>query len=408
MTTASAPSSGGPTLGRTLLDHAVLGPEPRPVPYDHPFRGEFREWLAAHVPGEPEPADEDERFAFRRAWQQTLHAGGWAGPAWPAEFGGRGAGALEQFMYYEEIALARAPFVVNAPGIILLGPTLMVHGSAEHKARFLPGILSAADMWCQGFSEPNSGSDLASLRTRARLDGDQWVIDGQKIWTTWAHYADYCFVLCRTEEGSERHRGLSLLVCPMDQPGVDARPIVQITGDAEFGEVFFDSARCPRDFVVGVPGEGWTAAMTMFQFERADQGFTCHARLAVQLFDLRTALVQARQRAAVSSATLDEARLRYADLWIRVQQLRRINLGNALRVEAGETIGPSGSLTKIFWSELEKDVAGLHADLGAAAGLVEGPGPAKDLLASRAASIYSGTTEIQRNIVAELLLGLPR
>ncbi|MGH9000603.1 MAG: acyl-CoA dehydrogenase family protein [Acidimicrobiia bacterium] len=391
-----------------LSDPAVLGPEHRAVPDDHPFRHEFRDWLAAHVPGVDEPGDEDERFRFRRRWQQTLHEGGWAGPAWPEEYGGRGAGALEQFMYYEELALAHAPQPVNAPGIILLGPTLMVHGSGELRARFLPGILSASEMWCQGFSEPNSGSDLASLRTRAHLDGDEWVITGQKVWTTWAHYADYCFVLCRTEPGSERHRGMSLLVCPMGQPGVTARPITQITGDAEFGEVFLDEARCPRDFIVGAPGEGWTAAMTMFQFERADQGFTCHARLLVQLAAVRRALRHAAGAGALSAPAIEAARLRYADLWVRAQQLRRINLRNALRVEAGGSIGPSGSLTKIFWSELEKDVAALHAGLFGSAGLVEEARVSKELLASRAASIYSGTTEIQRNIVAELVLGLPR
>lgn len=396
------------SITESFLDHDVLGPELAAVPDDHRFRLEFRQWLAEHVPGDPEPLDEDERFRFRRHWQQTLHAGGWAGPAWPERYGGRGAGALEQFMYYEELALARAPQPVNAPGIILLGPTLMVHGSEELKARFLPGILSADEMWCQGFSEPDAGSDLASLKTRARLDGDEWVIDGQKVWTTWAHYADYCFVLCRTEPGSERHRGLSMLVCPMDQPGVTARPIVQITGDAEFGEVFFDSARAPKDLMVGAPGDGWAAAMTMFQFERADQGFTCHARLLVRLADVGQALRAAQDGGVLSPAAVEAARLRYADLWVRCQQLRRVNFRNALLVEAGGTIGPAGSLTKIFWSELEKDMATLHAEVYGATGLVHQCDVSRDLLASRAASIYSGTTEIQRNIVAELLLGLPR
>jgi alkylation response protein AidB-like acyl-CoA dehydrogenase len=386
----------------------VLGPELSPVPDDHPFRREFRRWLADHAPGVREPADQDEKFGFRRAWQRTLHDGGWAGPAWPERFGGRGSGALEQYMYYEELALARAPQPVNAPGIILLGPTLMVHGSEELQRRFLPGILSADDMWCQGFSEPNSGSDLASLSTRARPDGDEWVIDGQKIWTTWAQYADYCFVLCRTEDGSSRHRGLSMIVCEMDQPGVTARPITQITGDAEFGEVFFDGARAARDLMVGAPGDGWAAAMTMFQFERADQGFTCHARLLVRLADVKEALHLARDRGALGGPALEQARLRYADLWIRGQQLRRINLRGALAADAGRSVGPAGSVTKIFWSELEKDVAAFHAGLYGAAGLVCGTEISHELLASRAASIYSGTTEIQRNIVADLLLGLPR
>jgi hypothetical protein len=390
------------------LRSTVLGPELGAVSDDHPFRREFRRWLEDHVPGVPEPFDQDEKFAFRRAWQRTLFEGGWAGPAWPERFGGRGVGPVEQFMYYEELALARAPQPVNAPGIILLGPTLMVHGSEELQRRFLPGILSADEMWCQGFSEPNSGSDLASLSTRARLDGDEWIIDGQKIWTTWAQYADYCFVLCRTEEGSQRHRGLSMIVCEMDQPGVTARPITQITGDAEFGEVFFDGARARRDLMVGAPGDGWAAAMTMFQFERSDQGFTCHARLLVRLTDVREALRVARDDGALAGPALESARLRFADLWVRCQQLRRINLRSALQAETGRSIGPAGSVTKIFWSELEKDVAAFHAELYGAAGLVRGVEISHELLASRAASIYSGTTEIQRNIVADLILGLPR
>jgi alkylation response protein AidB-like acyl-CoA dehydrogenase len=391
-----------------FVDSTVLGPELAPIPDDHPFRREFRAWLEHHAPKEPEPLDQDEKFAFRRSWQQILYRGNWAGPAWPPQFGGRGAGALEQFMYYEELALARAPQPVNTPGLILLGPTLMVHGSEEQKARFLPGILSASEMWCQGFSEPNAGSDLASLRTRARLDGAGWVIDGQKVWTTWGQYADYCFVLCRSDPGSERHRGLSMIICPMDQPGITVRPISQITGDAEFCEVFFDSAVAPRDLILGAPGEGWAAAMTMFQFERADQGFTCHARLLVRLADVKQALREAKDERTISSAALDQARLTYAELWVRCQQLRRLNLRNALRAEDGGKIGPEGSLTKMFWSELEKDVAAFHADLYGPAGLVSRSEVLQDLLASRAASIYSGTTEIQRNIVAELVLGLPK
>ena len=206
---------------------ACLGPEIGVVADDHVFRLEFREWLADHVPEEPEPLQLDARIAFRREWRRTMFDGGWAGPAWPEEYGGRGAGPLQQFMYYEELALARAPDLVNTPGIVLLGPTLMAHGTDDLKARFLPGILSGEELWCQGFSEPEAGSDLASLRTRAHLDGGEFVIDGQKIWTTFAPFAQFGFVLCRTEPESRRHTGLTLLICAMDQPGVSVQPIVR-------------------------------------------------------------------------------------------------------------------------------------------------------------------------------------
>jgi len=396
------------TLSLPFAPSAVLGPEIALVPNDHPFRRDLRAWLENHAPGVAEPLDQDERFDFRRAWQRTLFDGGWAGPAWPEEYGGRGAGAVEQFMYYEELALARAPEPANTPGIILLGPTLMVHGTDDLKRRFLPGILSGDEIWCQGFSEPNAGSDLASLRTRARRDGEEWVIDGQKTWTTWSEYADWCFVLCRTDPTSQRHRGLTMLICAMDAPGVTHNPIVQISGDPEFGEVFFDGARTPVELTVGDEGDGWTAAMTMFQFERADQGFTDHARLLVRLSDLREDLRIAAQEGRVSPAVVEDARTRVAELWIRCQQLRRFNLRAAVRVDRGEQVGVTGSAINLFWSELEKDMADLAAEVQALCGVTLGAEPAHHLLASRAYSIYSGTNEIQRNIVAERILGLPR
>ena len=217
------------------------------MPDDDPYRQEFRRWLRDHAPGVPEPLDQDEKLAMRRDWQRVLFDGGWAGPAWPEQYGGRGAGPLQQFIYYEELALARAPVEVNPPGIRLVGPTLMVHGSDELKERFLPSILSGEEIHAQAFSEPNAGSDLASLRTRARLEDGEWVIDGQKIWTSWAQYSDFMFVLCRTEPGSERHRGLSLLICPTDQAeAITVRPITQISGDPEFARCSWTAPAPPR------------------------------------------------------------------------------------------------------------------------------------------------------------------
>lgn len=390
------------------LSQAILGPESAVVPTEHPYRVEFRDWLAENVPTAAEPLDFSERLEYRRKWQRSLAEAGWAGPAWPEEYGGRGAGPLQQYMYYEELALARAPALMNGPGILLLGPTLMVHGTDELKRRFLPGLLTGDDVWCQGFSEPNAGSDLAAIRTRARLDGDEWVIDGHKIWTSFAPFSDFCFVLCRTEERSVRHSGLSMLIAPMNLPGITVRPIAQLLDQPEFAEVFFDSVRIPRELIVGEPGGGWRVSMTMFQFERADQGFTDHARLLVALHDIAAGVRTAAREGFLPAATLAEARSEWAALWTRCQQLRRLNLRAAVRAEGGEQVGPAGSMAKLFWSELEQRVAKLAVAV-CGEGALDLTHPAmRHLLWSRAITIFSGTSEIQRNIVAERVLGLPR
>ncbi|MFF2846082.1 acyl-CoA dehydrogenase family protein [Streptomyces sp. NPDC058001] len=391
----------------TPLDHGVLGPELASTPYDHPFRAELRAWLREHPPAS-EPLDQGEKFACRRSWHRQLAEAGRVGLHWPVEYGGQGADPMTQFMYYEELALARAPEPVNTPGLILLGPTLMAHGSDELKKRFLPGILSGDEMWCQGFSEPNSGSDLASLRTRAEMSGDEWVVNGQKTWTTFGQYADYCFVLCRTEAGSERHRGLTLLICPVRQPGVTVRPIRQISGDEEFCEVFFEDARVPGAWVVGEVGHGWEAAMTLFQFERGDQGYTDHARLLVRLADCERAVDDAEARGAVSPERAADARARHLALWVRCQGLRRLNHRGATLAAEGKELGAVGSLTNLVWGELEKDLGTACAEASGAESLLVGRRDTHARLATRAASIYSGTSEIQRNIIAERLLGLPR
>jgi alkylation response protein AidB-like acyl-CoA dehydrogenase len=393
----------------TPLPSRILGPEIGLVPDADPYRLEFRRWLADNSPGLPEPIDLDERFTMQRAWQRVLFDGGWAGPAWPEQYGGRGAGPLQQFIYYEELALARAPIEVNPPGIRLVGPTLMVHGTEEQKARFLPKILSGEEIHSQAFSEPNAGSDLASLRTRAQLQDGEWVISGQKIWTSWAQYSDFMFVLCRTEPDSERHRGLSLLICPSDQPdAITIRPITQISGDAEFSEVFLDGARTREDYALGGRGNGWATSMTLFQFERADQGFTDHARLLVRLADIADHIRDAERARSLSPATLAEVRQTLATLWIRAQQLRRFNLRVAVNGEAGQPVGFYGSVVNLFWGELEKDTADLAAQVLGPAGLTADTEASHHLLSARQGSIHSGTSEIQRNIIAERILGLPR
>jgi alkylation response protein AidB-like acyl-CoA dehydrogenase len=395
---------------RTVLPRSVLGADLPQVPFDHPFRAQLRDWLSQHGPAGDEPADQDGRFAYRRAWQRALAAGGWAGIAWPARYGGRDASPLTQFMQYEELALAGVPEPANTPGIILLGPTLMIHGSEELRRRFLPGILAGDEIWAQCFSEPDAGSDLAALRTRAELRGDQWVINGQKIWSTFAQYADFCFVLVRTDPGAQRHRGLTLLICPTRQPGVTIRPIRQISGDAEFCEVFFDDATAPAGWTVGEVGAGWQTAMTLFQFERSDQGYTDHGRLLVEL-ELARRLVHETTRnypGARSAAELASVRRRYVELWIRCQELRQLNLRMAIMAEAGEAVGSTGSVTNLVWGELVREIAQFSADIRDRGRIERGSPAAREQLASRAASIYSGTSEIQRNIVAERLLGLPR
>jgi alkylation response protein AidB-like acyl-CoA dehydrogenase len=406
MTSSSLPPSARAGTA-TLLEHDVLGPQLPAVPYDHPFRAELRGWLEQHRLG-PEPLEQDARIAHRRAWHRELAADGWVGLHWPVEHGGRGADALTQFMYYEELALAGAPEPANTPGLILLGPTLMVHGTEELKKRFLPGILAGEEAWCQGFSEPDAGSDLAAVRTRAELVGDEWVVNGQKIWTTFGQYADLVFVLCRTTPGSERHHGLTLLIVPADQPGVTVRAIKQISGDEEFCEVFLDDARAPRDWVVGKVGQGWAAAMTLFQFERGDQGYTDHARMLVRLRGVEHRLAESEEAGLVSPDRAAVARARHRDLWVRIQGLRLLNYRGAVLATSGEELGPVGSMTNLVWGELEKELGAAAAEAVGAHGLRVGRHDTHERLHTRAASIYSGTSEIQRNIIAERLLGLPR
>ncbi len=242
---------------------------------DDDFRAEVRRWLAANVVGEfaelqgrGGPGDEDIGFETRVAWEQLLGRAGWIGLGWPVEHGGRGAGVDRQVIWAEEYTRAQAPARVNHMGENLLGPTLIEYGTPAQRERFLPGILAGTERWCQGYSEPNAGSDLANVQTRAVLDGDEWVIDGQKVWTSLAHVSHWCFVVARTEPGSTRHRGLSFLLVPMDQPGVETRIIVQLTGGGEFNETFFTGARTPAEMIVGAPGEGWRVAMGLLGFER--------------------------------------------------------------------------------------------------------------------------------------------
>src|SRR3954469_17141977 len=251
------------------------------------FRDELRGWLAENPPP-PEPAGggEDTSYAWRRDWQRTLYDAGWAAPAWPAEYGGRGASLTESAIYFEEIGRARVPLPANVLGLLLGGPTLMVWGTPEQKERYLPPILSGEEIWCQGFSEPDAGSDLAALKTKAVKDGDEWVVTGQKVWTSGAQYSKWCMLVARTDGSVAKHKGLTYFLMDMEQPGVQVRPLRQITGEAEFNELFMEAARIPADNVVGGVDNGWRVAITTLMHERAGLAFALQARVQVALGEL--------------------------------------------------------------------------------------------------------------------------
>jgi alkylation response protein AidB-like acyl-CoA dehydrogenase len=367
------------------------------------FRATVREWLADNLTGELRgrggPGREHEAFDERLAWDRHLAAAGWTCLGWPVEHGGRGLDLDHRVAFHEEYAAAGGPARVNHFGEELLGPTLIALGTPAQQARFLPRIKAVDELWCQGYSEPGAGSDLASVSTSATLDGDEWVLTGQKVWTSLAHVAQWCFVLARTEPGSTRHAGLSYLLVPMDQPGVDVRPIVQLTGGSEFNEVFFDGARTARDLVVGEVGGGWATAMRTLEFERG-------AATLGQQVGFRHEL-DALVELARSTGALDDPLLR--------ERLARARMGlEVMRAHALRTIGdPAGSpVTKLVWATWHRSLGELAMDVLGAAGLTAPGGELSEwqrlYLFSRADTIYGGSNEIQRNIIAERVLGLPR
>ncbi|HEY2509056.1 MAG TPA: acyl-CoA dehydrogenase family protein [Streptosporangiaceae bacterium] len=403
------------------------------------FRQDIRQWLEDNLTGEfaglrglGGPGREHEQFELRLAWNRHLAASGWACIGWPVEHGGRGASLARQVTFHEEYARSGAPARVGHMGEELLGPTLIALGTPAQQARFLPPIAAADELWCQGYSEPGAGSDLASVSTTAVLDGDDWVISGQKVWTSLATVADWCFLLARTEPGSRRSAGLSYLLVPMRQPGITVRPIRQLTGTSEFNEVFFDGARTARDLVVGRPGDGWRVAMATLAIERGVS--TLGQQVGYQReFD---ALVAAARRIGAARDPLLRDRL--ARAWIGLQVMRAqvvAMLDGSLRnggaaVAADQTsaadqtgtAGPAGaagsaadaSVVKLLWSRWHRDFGALAMDvLGASSMLARGtPYELDDWqrlhLFSRADTIYGGSQEIQLGIIAERALGLPR
>jgi alkylation response protein AidB-like acyl-CoA dehydrogenase len=379
------------------------------TPGQEAFRDEARAWLYRNVPASLPSFDTRDGFDAHRAWERTLADARWSVVNWPAAFGGRDADLIRWLIFEEEYWEAGAPGRVNQNGIFLLGPVLLEYGTDEQKRRFLPKIATSEEVWCQGWSEPNSGSDLASLQARGSRDGDEWVLSGQKTWCSRGAFADWMFGIFRTEPGSERHRGLTYILVPLDAPGVSVRPIAQLDGETGFAEVFLDEVRVPIANTLGAPGEGWKIAMSTTGFERgvvlrSPGRFTATARRLRTLYLERGDAAPASLRDDVTRAWLDAEAYRLHTYW------------TVSRFLAGGEIGAETSLNKIFWSEMDLRMhrtalalLGDEAELSHASGFAPDDGRWSDgFLFSLAGPIHAGTNEIQRNIVAERVLGLPR
>ena len=367
------------------------------------FRDEFRAWLTDNPPP-PDPGEvaDEARNAWRAAWQRQLYEGGWAGLSWPEQYGGSGATLFEQAIFSEEVARSGAPQMANTLGLAMGGPTVIGHGTDEQKERYLAPILSADEIWCQGFSEPQSGSDLASLKTKAVRSGDGWVVTGQKVWTTMAHQSKWCMLLARTDPNAAKHRGLTYFLMDMEQDGVETRPLRQITGEAEFNELFMEEARIPDENIVGGENNGWSVAITTLMHERAGLAFALQVSVQIALRELM-------ERARETGASKDPViRQRFAQLYAEAQVLRLNAYRGLTKLQAHGAPGPEGSLGKWHWAEVNQSLSALALDLaGPRAQLVDDPWTYRYLRA-RANSIEGGTTEILKNIVAERVLGLPR
>jgi alkylation response protein AidB-like acyl-CoA dehydrogenase len=384
------------------------------------FRREFRDWLAANLPPElclDDPADDRvasdrETFERRRQWQRTMHAAGWVGITWPKEHGGRGAGLIERVIWDEEYAAARAPVLPGAMGLFLIGPTILQWGTAEQKRRHLPAILSGDEIWCQGFSEPGAGSDLAALRTRAVDHGDHFVVNGQKVWTSGAHFAHWIILLARTNPDVPKHQGISCFLVPMDSPGITVRPLVLLTGHRHFNEVFFSDVVVPRAARLGPLDQGWKVSTTTLMHERHSAG----ARNPVQQVARLVALARTLEVDGRPAWENPVIRQRLTQLAIDCEAMRLTRYRNLTRMIRGEPPGPEGSILKLSGSELGVRIADAAGELLGMHALVNAPTPAvpdaprwfNRLLAARQYTISAGTSEIQRNILGERVLGLPK
>jgi alkylation response protein AidB-like acyl-CoA dehydrogenase len=387
-------------------------------PNEQAFRDELREWLADNHPGEP-PGEarsaaggrastevgspgEDEGFEFAKQWQRALHAKGYAGLSWPEEYGGRGATLIEQAIFGEELARAKAPGPANVLGLVMGGPVVIAHGTDEQKQRYLEPILSAEEIWCQGFSEPDAGSDLASLKTRAVKDGDEWVVTGQKVWTTLAHEAKWCMLVARTDPDAPKHKGLTSFLMDMDQDAVQINPLHQITGEAEFNELFIEEARIPDENVLGGVGNGWAVAITTLMNERAGLGAASAASMKIALGRL---IELAAERGVDGDPII---RQKIAALLTEVEALRLNAWRGLTQIMKTGTPGPEGSLPKLQWSAANQALTELAMDIRGEEAAVRDSDWTYRFLRARANSIEGGTTEILKNIIAERVLNLPK
>jgi alkylation response protein AidB-like acyl-CoA dehydrogenase len=377
-------------------------------PDDAEFRAALRAWLAANRPARQERVPHDDasladEFAFLRTWQRRLHDAGYVGLMWPREYGGRGAPPSQQAILNEELARARAPQLLNRVGINNAGPTLIAHGTEAQKARLLPPILSGEETWCQLFSEPGAGSDLAAVRTRAERDGDHFRVTGQKVWTSYAQFSKWAILLARTDSTGPKHKGLTYFVLDMESPGITVRPLTQITGSTEFSEVFLEDVVVPAANVVGGVGRGWEIAMTTLAHERGT-GFAFKEQV-LQRIALEDVRDLARARGRAPDPVVRQA---IARQWIEVEIMRLLNCRTLTRLEHGLEPGPESSLVKLFWASLTQAVHELALELlGADAVRADGRWP-QAFLWSRVSSIAGGTSEVQANIIAQRVLGLPR
>jgi alkylation response protein AidB-like acyl-CoA dehydrogenase len=366
------------------------------------FRDELRAWFADHDPGREPEGDENAHYAWRREFQRRLADDGWAAVHWPVEYGGRGATLTESAIFFEELGRSGGPLPANVLGLLLAGPTIMRWGTPEQKERYLHPILTAEEIWCQGFSEPDAGSDLASLKTRAVREGDDWLITGQKVWTSGAQYSKWCMLVARTDSEVAKHKGLTYFLLDMDQSEVQVRPLRQITGESEFNELFIDGARVPAENVLGGEGNGWKVALTTLMNERAGLGFFLQVRLR-QLLD--RLIEEAAARDLLDDPVVAD---RLGELHLKAEVLRLTAYRGLSAIEKYGQPGPEGSLTKWMWSETNQQLTQFAVDLLGPTALVAGGRWSYELLRARGNSIEGGTTEVLKNIVAERVLGLPK
>ena len=382
------------------------------------FRDEFRAWLATNIPKDWSSWREkplEESFPYLRAWQRKLHEGAWAAVSWPSEYGGRSATLMQQAIFWEEMARVEAPPMANALGLGLIGPTIIAYGTDAQKKRFIPKILSAEEIWCQGFSEPNAGSDLASLQTEAHLNGDHYVVNGQKVWTSYGWVGDWCELVVRTDREAAKHKGLTVLLVDMKSAGVEVRPLRQMTGESEFNELFFRDVRVPAENVLGKVNDGWNVAVSTLMYERGSYGARLHLIFKRNINRL-IQIARVTPRGGGTAADDSLIRQKLAQCFAEIEIMRLNQLRAFSRITATGVPGPEGSIQKIFWSELNQRVQQLAQEIMGPYGQLLATDPhaidkgawSYGYLRTRGNTIEAGTSEVQRNIIGHFVLGLPR